>query len=245
MIIAEPFLLFIEAYEAVAYITSLGKALANLVEEKPNFGKGLVLIVSGLAYFLAVVVVLSTESSFPFWTRSIFGICALCLLCITIYNDYGIISDSALITLICSLVLYGSFEEINYVTPFSINEDVIKWLEKSYLNQLFELPSITTAYDSKYLRLVRDHYSLEVWIFLGVRIWLMVIFLQRCLSQEEEDDGVNPTVLKVAAICLYTQAVVKRLLGHPTYLAMGRLLQAVGLGILYVVSLLYQEDVWE
>ncbi|XP_023230516.1 uncharacterized protein LOC111630616 isoform X2 [Centruroides sculpturatus] len=102
----EPLLLAIESYQAVYFITAIGQELANLVEERPFHGKGLTLVVSGLAYFLTISVAVSPfVSSFPVWVRWTLAVCSLVSICVTIHNDYGIISDCASVSLLSWLVL--------------------------------------------------------------------------------------------------------------------------------------------
>ncbi|XP_023230515.1 uncharacterized protein LOC111630616 isoform X1 [Centruroides sculpturatus] len=106
MIAVEPLLLAIESYQAVYFITAIGQELANLVEERPFHGKGLTLVVSGLAYFLTISVAVSPfVSSFPVWVRWTLAVCSLVSICVTIHNDYGIISDCASVSLLSWLVL--------------------------------------------------------------------------------------------------------------------------------------------
>lgn len=257
MWLVEPVLLCIESYQIVITIRSSGQWLAELAQEKDYFGKVAVLLITAFAYLLAIPLLTYICYSYTFSKIWVFLVCATyiaILVGFTIYNDYGIISDSALVTLFASVVLLAAVKETNDSLDFS--KESPSSVQKSYLLQLLELPIATTASSNNSLSLVKELFSPTIWILLAVRVYSSVKFLVSNLPQQSSDDfdeycnnddrhRYSVPLVNLTVIFLYSQTVVKTLMAPSFYITAGRYIQAIGIGVFYVISLQNQDDVWQ
>ncbi|XP_076338909.1 uncharacterized protein LOC143240405 isoform X2 [Tachypleus tridentatus] len=142
--------------------------------------------------------------------------------------------------------------------------------DKSFMRLLLDLPEATTAFANQPLKFARLLFGPVFWITVLVRTTLVIYFVQHFLYNKEEEDLLWPegvfkrdllerllssqTVLKMAAVMVYTQAICYRLHGDwPVEITreelglkdvgLTRVSQSFSLGFMYLWLLFCEHDV--
>ncbi|XP_076338910.1 uncharacterized protein LOC143240405 isoform X3 [Tachypleus tridentatus] len=271
--LVEPIIQGIEAFTLVTGTCFLSEKAVEVIDYQPMFGKALVLTAAGVAYIFSCVVIcqlLLSESTALYWILALLMVFLVILHIASIVKDKGIISDAAVICFLSLLTIYIMKKEMTSLVITVSPQTLISERDKSFMRLLLDLPEATTAFANQPLKFARLLFGPVFWITVLVRTTLVIYFVQHFLYNKEEEDLLWPegvfkrdllerllssqTVLKMAAVMVYTQAICYRLHGDwPVEITreelglkdvgLTRVSQSFSLGFMYLWLLFCEHDV--